>query len=394
MNIIGQSQTGTTIDGTNNGRVMTIIPGIKVGIKSLTIQKGNVTGDIVNFGGGIFNNGILILNDCTIQNNTVMDGQANVGGGIYNERKAHLTLINCIIKDNIALGLWTFGGGICNQEEGTIIMDNCTLKNNQAIGLTNQGGGIFNDGNMTITNSHIESNFAGGGTNLGGGINNQGNMTLTKSNLINNDLKGNSNLGGGIANQEGGNTTANLNRIVGNTNPTIFKDKGNVNAEKNWWGTNHPDFKSLLLGMENPKVWIYMTIKADPAAIHPGETSTIIVSFNQIYNGTTITPLTGHIPDNTLVNFTSSLGEIGKIAHTIQGRAKTILKTSTTGIAIITAQTDQQILSTRVKINPKEDTNTSSHAQGTVGMENTGTEIMPIFLSIILIISGIFMNKD
>ncbi|BAW32141.1 polymorphic outer membrane protein [Methanothermobacter sp. MT-2] len=270
-------------------------------------------------------------------------------------------------------------------------MDNCTLKNNQAIGLTNQGGGIFNDGNMTITNSHIESNFAGGGTNLGGGINNQGNMTLTKSNLINNDLKGNSNLGGGIANQEGGNTTANLNRIVGNTNPTIFKDSGNVNAEKNWWGTNHPDFKSLLLGMEQPKVWIYMTIKANPAAIHPGETSTIIVSFNQLYNGTIITPLTGHLPDNTLVNFTSSLGEIGKIAQTIQGMAKTILKTSTAGMAIIMAQTDQQILNTSVKIDSQEDT--SKYVPRTVGMENTGTEIIPLFLASILIISGISMNR-
>ena len=72
VNLVGESQDGTIIDGTNNGRPVTINGGT-VDLTRFTIKNGKV---IWESGGGIINYGTLNINECTITSNTT-----SIGGG-------------------------------------------------------------------------------------------------------------------------------------------------------------------------------------------------------------------------------------------------------------------------------------------------------------------------
>jgi hypothetical protein len=108
----------------------------------------NGSGQVINFGGGIFNEGTLKMADCTIAN--------NASGGA--------------------------GGGICNSLSGNLWLANCTIACNTASQY--QGGGIDNENptaGVTFGNTIIASNSAGGsGADIYGYIQSLG------SNLIGN----------------------------------------------------------------------------------------------------------------------------------------------------------------------------------------------------------------
>jgi hypothetical protein len=125
-------------------------------------------------GGGMFNQGVLTLNDCTVAGNQ----SSGSGGGIYNRADASaptptVTLNRCTIADNSST---SGGGGIVNDGSGvgntaTLVINNSTFANNSA---SQQGGGIYNTSDssssatMTINNSTFAGNSASSG---GGGIN-------------------------------------------------------------------------------------------------------------------------------------------------------------------------------------------------------------------------------
>lgn len=96
VNLIGQSQSGTIIDGTNNGKVVLIHSGRIVNITNFTIQNGKS-----GAGAGIYNSGTSILNNCNIQQNSATGSPSSDGGGIYNDRT--LILNNCNIQQNTAM---------------------------------------------------------------------------------------------------------------------------------------------------------------------------------------------------------------------------------------------------------------------------------------------------
>ncbi|GAB4315475.1 MAG: hypothetical protein Kow0019_15630 [Methanobacteriaceae archaeon] len=192
LNLIGENQSNTIIDGSGlNNSVITIINGI-VTIKNFTIQNSQISAtDNVAYaqGGGIYNSGTLTIENCTIRNNKVTatseggDAYA-LGGGIYN--CGTLTITNSTIQSNNATATLSFnrvarafGGGIYN--DGTLNIKNCTIKNNNTTAnamvranTLSIGGGISNFGTLTIENSKLENNtshatnvdllsFAGGG---------------------------------------------------------------------------------------------------------------------------------------------------------------------------------------------------------------------------------------
>ena len=415
VNLIGESQNGTIIDGNNTGRPITINPDMKVTISKFTVKNGNSTGG----GGGITNNGNLTITETTITENTAtaIDGYA-YGGGIYNH--GNLTIINSIISENTVIGDTAYGGGIYNDvnliinnstitgnaatstdgyadgggisnEYGIITINNSIITGNAATGASVYGGGISHSflGTLTINNSSITGNTAtgnyiyGGGINnwgafitinnssingntatgsrvYGGGIYNNGDLIVNSSTITGNSATGARVYGGGIYNY--GDLTANFNRIVNNSpNAMYFEiDSGQSNVEYNWWGSNNPDFATLISGTVDYNPWLYMTITANPTTINNGETSQITASFNNLFNGTTVTPLdplTGHIPDGSPVTFNTDKGSIGsKIIdkETINGLAtSTLTADETAGIAHITATTDAQAVNTEVTINPK-----------------------------------------
>ncbi len=213
MTIQGEGQDLTVIDGQyydsgQIGRAFTIEPGVNAQISDMTIQGGY--GDyyetIGSCGGGVFNQGIL-----TIDNTTISGNAARLGGGIFN--KGTVTVTNSTISDNIAE---SSGGGIYNEYSGVVNLISSSIDHNTAEnagGAYNAGttaaanstisdniakgdaGGIYNDyyGLVDLTGSSIEHNTA----ENAGGVYNGGTITITNSMISDNTARWN---GGGIYN--------------------------------------------------------------------------------------------------------------------------------------------------------------------------------------------------
>jgi CSLREA domain-containing protein len=143
-------------------------------------------------GGGILNDGKLVLVSSTLSNNS-----ADQGGGIYNHGR--LILRNTTISGNSARS----AGGIDNY--GRLTGTESTIANNS-------GEGIVNHNNVTtiLTTSKVTGNSGRGISNDGGGL------TLTNSTVSGNE-------GGGIFQARGG-ATLTLVRVVDNS--TSFKGGG------------------------------------------------------------------------------------------------------------------------------------------------------------------------
>jgi hypothetical protein len=132
------------------------------------------------FGGGIVHfGGTLILNDCTISGNSASDGFNAYGGGIYND--GTLILSCCIVNGNVALGVESLGGGIYNA--GMLVANDCTIGQNSAGPLAPYndtyaaGGGIYNareTGTVNLYGCTVSDNSALATDNLsesvGGGL--------------------------------------------------------------------------------------------------------------------------------------------------------------------------------------------------------------------------------
>ncbi len=167
---------GITLNGNNSGRVFNL--GANVILNSLTIRNGFDP----NQGGGIYNRGVLTLNNCTLANNGG-SGEIipNQGGGIYNANT--LTINQCTLSGNAA----NYGGGIFNAAGASLAVNQSTLSEN-----TGQFGAsaLFNFGSATLFNSIASDRLSGG---LGGTP-----VTLIGNNLTTGDpmLAGLGNYGG------------------------------------------------------------------------------------------------------------------------------------------------------------------------------------------------------
>ena len=141
--------------------------------KNVTIQGAGSSQTIIDAKGlnNIFtiNNSKVIIRDLTIK-----DGYSKSGGAITNSLGSNLTLINCIVINNIASG---FGGAIYNS--GTLNITSCTLANN------------------TVTNGYGSAVYNHNGT-----------------------------------------SEIHYNSIFGNNGNAVYSDAGTVNAQNDWWGTN------------------------------------------------------------------------------------------------------------------------------------------------------------
>ena len=372
VNINGQSQTGTIINGTGTNWIFSIVSGVNVTITNLTLTNGYTD----NYGGAIYNEGTLTLTNCTFTNNTAWDGGAiknrgtitnlanctftnntadYYGGAIRNE--AIITnLANCTFTSNTAD---YYGGAIKN--EGTITnLANCTFANNTA---QDYGGAIdsgANDGIVSIgslTGCTFTGNTAGGG----GAIDN---WYSTIGSLTGCIFTGNtaSYYGNAIANwYTGSSISAHFNSFINNTGSsnTFYCYQAFTNATDNWWGTNTPDFDSLLTsddGSFDVSSWLYMNITSDSNNLFNSGHTNVTVNFNNAYNGTTITslnPANGHIPDGTLVNLSSALGTFSPVTTTtFNGIATALFTAKQTGTGNLTATTDNQTVTQLLTVNP------------------------------------------
>ena len=149
------AQTGmTTIDGGGGRRGIVIISGVTANLERFAIQNGYV---YQYDGGGIYNYGILTLNNSTVSGNTSYNG-----GGILNYYAGNMTLNNSTVSGNTSRG--TFGGGIYNF--GTLTLNNSTVSGNT--GYIGGGVNISDGASLIMNNSTVSGNTGGGGINASG----------------------------------------------------------------------------------------------------------------------------------------------------------------------------------------------------------------------------------
>jgi hypothetical protein len=199
------------IDANLQDGVFVVETGANVRISGLTMTGGLAD----QYGGGIYNKGGLVLQDCAVKGNAGW----RFGGGIYNE--GALSIFNCEIADNIAKRIslnHTWGGGIYNAAQGTLFVTGSAILTNQiepAYSYVSLGGGIANLGNAVVVDSTIWGNtanpaVAGPIGGVGGGIYNGGELVVDRSLIANNIAAGDFwGLGGGIGNGIGYTTVTN-----------------------------------------------------------------------------------------------------------------------------------------------------------------------------------------
>ncbi len=173
VSIAGITITDGTPSGANkDGGNMLIESGSTVTMTNSAISAGTATADA---GGGIFNAGIITLDQVRITNNT-----ADNGGGLDNQGTA--TLTNSLVDGNAAS---SSGGGIRTVGAGSsLTLTNVAISANSVVTLN--GGGLSQEGSATLTNVTITGNKADGS---GGGIHEGSGAVST--NLRNSILYGN-----------------------------------------------------------------------------------------------------------------------------------------------------------------------------------------------------------
>ena len=164
--IRGISAAATIINANDLDRVFHVFPGATLTLESLTIRGGEAFD-----GGGIFNEGTVILRNV----NVIANEAFNQGGGIFNTSTGVLNVANTSIDNNIA---GSRGGGVNNL--GRSVYLNTTFSMNTAI---SRGGGIFNEGTSTasLINATIARNIA---ASRGAGLASEASRTSTLGNSI------------------------------------------------------------------------------------------------------------------------------------------------------------------------------------------------------------------
>jgi hypothetical protein len=164
--IRGVSAAATIIMGADIDRIFHVFPGAVLTLENLTIRGGEAFD-----GGGIFNEGTVIL-----RNVNVIDNEAfNQGGGIFNAPNAVLNVFGSSIDTNTA---GSRGGAVNNLGRTTYL--NTTIARNTAI---SRGGGLFNEGSATtsLINVTLAGNTA---ASRGAGLASEASRTGTLGNSI------------------------------------------------------------------------------------------------------------------------------------------------------------------------------------------------------------------
>jgi hypothetical protein len=146
----GAPEPGATVDGAGLDRVLEITSEAAANISGVTIRNGASDG-----GGGIANNGSLVLST-----SAVTDNRSLFGGGLYNTGALTLTLSN--VSNNVALPSFGVsfpgGGGIRNEATASLTIIDSDVTDNQA----EEGGGISNSGALGLNRVTISGNTATG----------------------------------------------------------------------------------------------------------------------------------------------------------------------------------------------------------------------------------------
>lgn len=174
LTLLGGGAGAFGLSGANNSRVLNIAAGVTVNLTGLSIRSGLSAPS--QPGGGIYNAGVLTLNDCIVENNATgsgatggtgaVGGAGGDGGGIYNHNSGVLTLNRCTVRNNSG----GYGGGGGNGRSGS---DGSWSGGNGGAGGVGgnggAGGGIYSAGTLVLNGSTFYYNYSGGGGDGGHG---------------------------------------------------------------------------------------------------------------------------------------------------------------------------------------------------------------------------------
>lgn len=198
-------------------QIMQVASGAGLKLKNLTIAHGVLFN--AN-GGGILNDGALIISNSAFSDNAVVmtNGFGSAGGAIDNE--GTLTVTNSMFSGNTA---FFDGGAILN--DGTLKVTNSTFLDNATV---EEAGGILNNGTLIVTNSTFSGNSNQAGN--GGGIQNEGLLTVVNSTFSGNSCGTNNQFGNGGGIENDGLLTVINSTFSGNSashgGGGIFNDQG------------------------------------------------------------------------------------------------------------------------------------------------------------------------
>lgn len=274
---------------------------------NFSVTGGTFTSNTANDGGAIYN----YYTNCSVMMSTFMYNNASVGGAIFHN------------LGNFSVALSTF-------------------TNNTA---SNVAGAIANIGSdFNVTGTTFTNNSA---SQYGGAIANAGSF-----NVIGSTFQGNVASFGGAVYNDSGSANVTFCRIVANTpnNCQIYSKNGTTNALYNWWGSNsNPSV--YVSGNVNATVWMVLHINANLNTILNNTKSTIQATLCYDNLNTYHNPANGHVPDDTPITFTETLGNINpKSTSMSNGVANAIFTANHGGLANIGAEIDNQTLNTKITI--------------------------------------------
>ena len=265
MNIIGESQKKTIINGTDTSWIFNISSGVTVTIKNLTLTNGNST-----TGGAIENHGNLTVNNCIFTSNTAgWDGtNTNYGGAINNQ--GNLTVNNSIFTNNNA----RVGGAIYNSPSSTLNVNNSIFTDNAG----KLGGAIYNHGCSTVKGSNFTKNTA----QRGGAIFNLNyDLLLNIDNCRFTENSATYNFGGAIYNNDG-NVTVNSSIFTDNSAPNrggAVYNEGLFNMSRCEFTGNTADYGGAIYN------WNILNVKGSTfTSNNAGMSGGAIYNINRILN--------------------------------------------------------------------------------------------------------------
>lgn len=300
---------------------------------TITITDNSIKNNVATENGGvIYNTGKVTLKSTKFNNN-----HAKNGGVLYSKTSSAKTVVvnDCQFTNNVA----STGGVFYIQDQTKIDVRNSAFNSNKANVLYMKTGA---KGNL-IYNSSITKNNA----TYGGVIRNDGGELLIKSNYI----TGNSASRGGVLYNNNGNTTLKFNTILNNNKIDVYNNKGIVNANYNWWGSN-AKVGSTRAYQSSIGSWIYMTMTSN-TPITVNNSVTTIISLNNAYNGKQVTSINPELYPVKISVKINGGGVTKSVTVTNKGYYKFITKFTKTGSATITSTVSNQKLTNTITVSSK-----------------------------------------
>ncbi len=160
---------------TGAGRILTVPPGGELTIRNLGLLFGDAAGD----GGGILNNGHLMLDQVDVLGNRAVNG-----GGIFNA--GALEMAGSEVNGYLTSGS---GGALYNAPGASLSAYGCRI---HGAALSGDGGALYNEGTAHLQRTDVDSSEA---LNGGGIANVGGSLTLEELRLLSNTAQSS---GGGL----------------------------------------------------------------------------------------------------------------------------------------------------------------------------------------------------